>query len=238
MSTRTSSDIFTNLSHLLPTGTFLAFQALAPLFTNNGVCQTTEKVVTAILLSFFFSLCFVLSFVDSVTTENGKVYYGLVTPRGLFNQQFRKSKISGDLLAGDDFFTGGDENDDYKLKTSDFMNGMLNVITFGALSCLTPPITTCYYPGISPTIVKTGPILAAMVVGVLFGVFPSGRHGVGFALTTSGFGFVPEKTPASSSTAANTNGASSATPSAADVLDVPAKSAKSSAKSDKGATEV
>ncbi|CAM6091208.1 unnamed protein product [Calypogeia fissa] len=178
MSTRTSSDILTNLSHLLPTGTFLVFQSLAPLFTNNGECGITEKVVTGILLFLFFVLCFGMSFVDSVTTETGKVYYGIVTPNGLYNSQFRKSKIPGDLRAGDDYFTGGDDNDDYKTKFSDFTNGLLNVITFGALSCLTPPITTCYYPGIPSTVVKTGPVLAAMVVGALFALFPSGRHGV------------------------------------------------------------
>lgn len=237
MSTSTSSDILTNLSHLLPTGTFFVFQALAPIFTNNGECRTPEKIVTGILLTFFFSLCFVLSFVDSVTTEHGKVYYGVVTPKGLYNHQFRKSKIPGDLMQGDEYFTGGDENNDYKLKLNDFMNGLLNVITFAALTCLTPPITTCYYPKISPTIVRTGPILAGMLVGVLFGLFPSGRHGVGFALTTSGFGFVPIETTPSSSTAPNTDGSSSAklltstSDIAMDVLDV-------SAKKDKGASGV
>jgi hypothetical protein len=39
-----SSDLLTQLSNVLPTGTFLAFQVLAPLATNNGDCSVTEKV--------------------------------------------------------------------------------------------------------------------------------------------------------------------------------------------------
>ncbi|CAM6111298.1 unnamed protein product [Calypogeia fissa] len=201
-STRSSTDIMTNLSHLLPTGTFLAFQSLAPLFTNNGDCKTPERIVTGILLLFFFVGCFGLSFIDSVTTDTGKVFYGIVTPKGLYNEQFKKAPIPGDLIADDSFFTGGDDSDDYKLKFSDFTNGVLNIVAFGALSLLTPPITTCYYPNVPTTVVKTAPILAAFVVGVLFAGFPSGRHGIGHTRTTSGYGFVPETSPPSTQTKA------------------------------------
>ncbi|CAM6111294.1 unnamed protein product [Calypogeia fissa] len=215
-STRASTDIITNLSHILPTGTFLAFQSLAPLFTNNGDCKTSERIVTGILLLFFFVGCFGLSFIDSVTTDTGTVFYGIVTPYGLYNEQFKKAPIPRDLKApiprdpngGDPndlidnpnpndsaFFTGGKDSGDYKLKFSDFTNGVINIVAFGALSLLTPPITTCYYPNVPATVVKTAPILAAFVVGVLYAAFPSGRHGIGHTRTTSGYGFVPENPP-------------------------------------------
>lgn len=200
-STAGSTDIFTNLSHLLPTGQFLAFQAIVPLFTNNGDCQRPERILTAMLLGLFFIGCFGMSFVDSVTTDTGKVYYGVVTPWGLYNAAFKKAKIVGDLFDGDSFFTGGEHRDEYSLKFTDFMNGILNVITFGVLSCLSPPVTTCYYPGVSQTIVKCGPVLAAIIVGALFALFPSPRHGVGFAHTDSGVGIVQEKRSPSQSSA-------------------------------------
>ncbi len=76
---KVSSDLLTQLSNVLPTGTFLVFQVLAPLATNNGDCSVTEKVVTSITLFVLSSLCCVTCFTDSYKVENGVLYYGLVT---------------------------------------------------------------------------------------------------------------------------------------------------------------
>ncbi|BBN13477.1 hypothetical protein MPTK1_6g03820 [Marchantia polymorpha subsp. ruderalis] len=189
-----TGDMATNLANLLPTGTFLTFSTLAPLFTNNGMCGMTEKIMTGMLLGTFVGLVFVLNFIDSVTTESGKVYYGIVTTKGLYNPQFARSNIPGDLRRDDSYFTGTDDTM-YKVNVSDVVNGILDVVAFGTLSLLAAPITTCYYPDLPGTVIKTAPILVALIVGVFFAFAPPGRHGVGFAVTTAGFQLVPETDP-------------------------------------------
>nr|PNR42847.1 hypothetical protein PHYPA_017678 [Physcomitrium patens] len=46
VATMSTVDTTTKLSYLLPTGTFLTFQVIAPLATNNGKCGVTEVVMT------------------------------------------------------------------------------------------------------------------------------------------------------------------------------------------------
>ncbi|BBN14436.1 hypothetical protein MPTK1_6g11700 [Marchantia polymorpha subsp. ruderalis] len=168
------TDTISKLSNLLPTGTFLAFQAVAPLFTNNGDCGFTEKVMTGILLLLFAIICWVLNFTDSITLPNGSVRYGIVTKSGLYNPQFKNSNIEG--------VTGYFYMDDkFIVNGFDFVNGVCDLIALGALTLLTPPISTCYYPNISSTIVKTVPILVAIVVGGYFAFAPAPRHGIGFS---------------------------------------------------------
>ncbi|KAG6543010.1 hypothetical protein Mapa_015506 [Marchantia paleacea] len=176
-----SSNVMSNLANLLPTGSYLAFQTMAPLFTNNGECGSTEKIMTGLLLLVFVVICWTLSFTDSITTEGGKIYYGLVTYRGLFNPQFASSNTKIEGLDGY-FYTGGSDPTKYILTTFDLINGFLVVITFGSLSMLTAPITTCYYPTIPSTIAKCAPILVALIVGMYFAFAPPARNGVGFAI--------------------------------------------------------
>ncbi|KAL2622010.1 hypothetical protein R1flu_002215 [Riccia fluitans] len=173
-------DVVTKLSNLLPTGTFLAFQALAPLFTNNGECGKTEKIMSGILLFTFAFICCVLNFTDSVTTTSGVMYYGLVTTKGLFNPQFKGISIIGDGVKENDYFYD-DAARKYRANVFDYINGVLDIVVFGVLSMLTPPITTCYYPSISNTIVKTVPILVAIFVGSYFAIAPQPRNGLGFS---------------------------------------------------------
>ncbi|KAL2622043.1 hypothetical protein R1flu_002248 [Riccia fluitans] len=171
-------DVVAKLSNLLPTGTFLAFQALAPLFTNNGECGGTEKFMTGILLFAFAIICWVLNFTDSVTTTNGVVYYGIVTSKGLFSPQFKGSNIVG--VKENDYFYDDAENK-YRVNIFDYINGLLNVVVLGVLTMLTPPVSTCFYPKISKTIVKTVPILVAIFVGAYFAFAPPPRNGLGFS---------------------------------------------------------
>ncbi|KAH9556849.1 hypothetical protein CY35_07G052500 [Sphagnum magellanicum] len=86
---KNTADILTHLSNVLPTGTFLVFQVLAPLATNNGDCHNTEKVVTSAALVILSALCFFTCYTDSYKTDHGTLYYGLVTSRGLWNLNFK-----------------------------------------------------------------------------------------------------------------------------------------------------
>jgi Protein of unknown function (DUF679) len=74
-----------DLVQLLPTGTVFVFQFLNPLLTNSGQCTMTNKVLggTLLLACSFFG-CF-SSFTDSYIGTDGKLYYGVVTRKGLWS---------------------------------------------------------------------------------------------------------------------------------------------------------
>lgn len=73
-----------SLANLLPTGTVLAFQLLAPAFTNHGACDATTALLTRILLAVLALSCLLASFTDSLKGPDGRVYYGVATLRGLW----------------------------------------------------------------------------------------------------------------------------------------------------------
>uniref|UniRef100_A0A0E0H0M3 Uncharacterized protein n=1 Tax=Oryza nivara TaxID=4536 RepID=A0A0E0H0M3_ORYNI len=68
-----------SLANLLPTGTLLA-----PTFTNNGSCDVTAWLLTAALLALLALSCVLVSFTNSLNGLDGRVYYDLATPRGLW----------------------------------------------------------------------------------------------------------------------------------------------------------
>jgi hypothetical protein len=185
---KTSSDILANLANLLPTGTFLTFQAVVPLFTNNGSCNlancgVTEKIMTALLSLTFCSINWILTFTDSISTTSGKHYYGLVTCYGLYNPQFKTSgmaNVVGSTYVGDP--------SRYKVTIWDFINGILSVTVFATLALLTQPVASCYWPKLSITIEKTVPILVGIIAAAYFSIAPTPRRGVGYSVQ----GFVDE----------------------------------------------
>ncbi|BAB64753.1 P0560B06.19 [Oryza sativa Japonica Group] len=69
-----------NLVKLLPTGTTLAFQALAPSFTNHGRCLAINRYISGGLIAFCCAICALLSFTDSIIDRKGRPYYGLAFP--------------------------------------------------------------------------------------------------------------------------------------------------------------
>ncbi|CAK9232591.1 unnamed protein product [Sphagnum jensenii] len=169
---KTTADILTHLSNVLPTGTFLVFQALAPLATNNGDCHKTEKVVTSAALVILSALCFFTCYTDSYRTDHGTLYYGLVTSCGLWNPNFKSTKI-----ADCDFL----DLPEYKPRFTDFVNAAVSVATLLTLSLLTAPITTCFYPNLPSSVEKTVPLLVGLVVSVVCAFGTNSRHGIGFA---------------------------------------------------------
>jgi ABC-type multidrug transport system fused ATPase/permease subunit len=172
---KTTADILTHLSNVLPTGTFLVFQVLAPLATNNGDCHKTEKVVTGAAVVILSALCFFTCYTDSYKTEHGTLYYGLVTSRGLWNPNFKYAQI-----ASSGFFLDLPEKK-YKWRFTDFVNAAVSVVTLLTLSLLTAPVTTCFYPNLPSSVQKTVPVLVGLVVSVVCAFGTNSRHGIGFA---------------------------------------------------------
>ncbi|CAM6012105.1 unnamed protein product [Sphagnum balticum] len=175
---KVSPDLLTQLSNVLPTGTFLVFQMLAPLATNNGDCGVTEKVVTSITLFVLSALCCFTCFTDSYKAENGVLYYGLVTSTGLWNPNFKTANISG--VQGS-IYTGAGTK--YVLEFSDFVNAGVSVAALATVTLLTAPVTTCFYPHIAGSIEKTVPLLVGLLVSAICAFGTNSRHGIGFALS-------------------------------------------------------
>jgi Protein of unknown function (DUF679) len=74
-----------DLVQLLPTGTVFVFQFLNPLLTNSGQCTMTNKVLGGTLLFACSFFCCFSSFTDSYIGTDGKLYYGVVTRKGLWS---------------------------------------------------------------------------------------------------------------------------------------------------------
>ncbi|XP_074269898.1 protein DMP6-like [Silene latifolia] len=73
-----------HLANLLPTGTVMAFQLLAPIITNVGQCDDAGRVMTSVLVGLCGLSSFLLSFTDSFKDKDGNLCYGFATTNGLW----------------------------------------------------------------------------------------------------------------------------------------------------------
>lgn len=212
----TTADLTSKLSNLLPTGTFLTFQVIAPLATNNGNCGATEKALTVATLVLLAAGCIATSYTDSYEAPNGHVYTGVVTRMGLWvgglertdntmtiedAKKLAKTKkesidqnvdikthpstctcfyCSG-IHSGSSFV----DQDRFRPKINDFLNASLSVVSFLTLTMFTTPVSTCFYPHIADSLLKTLPLLVALMVGFFCSFSPRVRHGIGYALPTT-----------------------------------------------------
>jgi len=176
-------DVLANLSNVLPTGTFMAFQVLAPLATNNGDCGVTEKVLTSVALIVLSALCFISCFTDSYRDQNRVLHPGFVTSGGLWNPTFQDPAFIAAHQNQGAYYLG--PNDIYRRCNRDFVNAGVSVAALATLTLLTPPVTTCFYPHIAVSIVKTVPLLVGLLVSAIYAFQPNTRHGIGFASTTA-----------------------------------------------------
>ncbi|BFI18070.1 hypothetical protein MPTK1_6g12240 [Marchantia polymorpha subsp. ruderalis] len=160
-----------NLAGLLPTGTFLAFTTVAPIVTNNGTCDPPQYLwLTVGTTAFFAAYCFFSCFTDSFQAPDGKVYFGVVTLGGLWTPQLPAALQPADQAT-------------YKLRFSDFVYALLSLAVFGACALMTPNVRSCLFPDLSSPVVMTVPIVVSFFVSLVFSVFPSSRHGIGFPVT-------------------------------------------------------
>ncbi|KAL9687119.1 hypothetical protein QQ045_031515 [Rhodiola kirilowii] len=159
-----------NLIKLLPTGTVFLFQFLNPILTNNGNCHVVNKVLSAVLLVICaFSCCFA-SFTDSYKASHGTYRYGIATSTGLW-----PNPENVDLKS-------------YKLRFGDFMHAALSLIVFAVLSLLDMNTVECYYPEFEKQqkVLMMGlPAVIGALAGVVFMIFPSTRHGIGYVNSES-----------------------------------------------------
>ncbi|KAK8582728.1 hypothetical protein V6N13_069500 [Hibiscus sabdariffa] len=165
-----------NLANLLPTGTLLAFQLLLPVFTNNGSCDPATRAMTLLLLVLLALSCFLACFTDSVKASDGQVYYGLATFKGLFLFDYPDPKDSSlpDLSK-------------YRLKFIDGVHAVLSVLVFGAVALRDKNVLKCFYPAPehqTEEVLSIAPVGVGLICSLLFVVFPTRRHGIGYPVTT------------------------------------------------------
>lgn len=166
-----------HLANLLPTGTLLAFQLLTPIFTNNGSCDLATRPMTLILLSILAVSCFLASFTDSVRARDGQVFYGVATRRGLWlfdSQAAAAAGIPADLGK-------------FKAGFIDCVHAVLSVLVFVAIALRDKNVVSCFYPKPNhetQEVLDVVPIGIGLLCSLLFLVFPTRRHGIGYPVTS------------------------------------------------------
>ncbi|GMJ14691.1 DUF679 domain membrane protein 4 [Hibiscus trionum] len=164
-----------HLANLLPTGTVLAFQLLSPIFTNQGDCDSVSRSMTTGLVLLCGLSCFLTSFTDSFRDKTGNVCYGFATLNGMW-------VIDGSATLPPEFAAK------YRLRCIDFMHALMSILVFAAVALFDKNVVSCFYPTPSARVQE---ILTALPVGIgvccsmLFVVFPTTRHGIGFPLSAN-----------------------------------------------------
>nr|XP_043612116.1 protein DMP4-like [Erigeron canadensis] len=164
-----------HLANLLPTGSVLAFQILSPIFTDQGQCDPVGRALTASLVALCGLSCFLLSFTDSFTDQEGNVCYGIATTRGLWVIDGTRN-LPTELQAK------------YKLRFIDFMHAFMSVMVFAAVTLFDQDVVNCFYPSPSDEtqeLLTTLPVGFGVVFSMLFVAFPTQRHGIGFPVSTN-----------------------------------------------------
>lgn len=166
-----------NLANLLPTGTLLAFQLLTPVFTNNGACDAVTRSLTLILLLLLAFSCFLSSFTDSFKTPDGRVFYGIATFKGLW--LFDYVDESGSAASLPDLSK-------YKFRFIDGVHAVLSVLVFVAVAMRDKNVVSCFYPQPArevQEVLDIVPVGIGLICSLLFVVFPTTRHGIGYPVT-------------------------------------------------------
>jgi len=164
-----------NLANLLPTGTLLAFNLLAPTFTNHGACDATTALLTRGLLAVLALSCVLASFTDSLRGPDGRVYYGVATLRGLWLVDYPPgAPPPGDTAR-------------YRLALVDFLHAALSVAVFGVVAARDKNVVRCFYPAPpreTEEVLDILPLGVGVLCSLLFVAFPTRRHGIGYPVTS------------------------------------------------------
>ncbi|KAJ1385696.1 Protein DMP [Sesbania bispinosa] len=168
-----------NLANLLPTGTLLAFQILTPFFTNNGACDSVTRILTLLLLLLLALSCFLACFTDTVNAQDGRVYHGLATFKGLWLFDY-------DYSVGPGPGPGLPDLSKYRIRPMDWVHALLSVLVFCAVALRDKNVLNCFYPDPlhqTQEVLDIVPVGIGLLCSLLFVVFPTTRHGIGYPLT-------------------------------------------------------
>ncbi|XP_020586836.1 uncharacterized protein LOC110029061 [Phalaenopsis equestris] len=167
-----------NLSKLLPTGTFLIFQALSPSFSNKGHCYTSNQCLTSALIFVCVLSCIFFTFTDSVVGRDGRLYYGVATSEGLYVLNFD----GGEEEKGKVFKE--EELRRRRRRWVDWVHAGLGVLVFLALAMSDADIQSCFLQEAgqdAKELLVNLPLGAGVLAGLVFMMFPTTRKGIGYS---------------------------------------------------------
>ncbi|KAH6773667.1 transmembrane protein [Perilla frutescens var. hirtella] len=164
-----------NLANLLPTGSVLAFQLLAPIFSNEGKCDAVTRPLTAGLIALCGLSCILLNFTDSFKDQKGNLCYGFATFSGFWIID-GSGTLPPEMAAK------------YKLKFIDFAHAFMSALVFTAITLFDQNVVNCFYPEPSTgtqELLESLPVGIGVICSMLFVAFPTKRHGIGFPVSDS-----------------------------------------------------
>ncbi|KAL6856962.1 hypothetical protein ACP4OV_018344 [Aristida adscensionis] len=169
-----------SLANLLPTGTLLAFNLLAPTFTNHGACDGGDggaaSLLTGGLLAVLALSCALACFTDSLRGPDGRVYYGVATPRGLWLLDYPPGAPPPPAAGAAR----------YRLAPVDFVHAALSVAVFGVVAARDRNVVRCFWPAPARATAEALDVLplgVGVLCSLLFVAFPTRRHGIGYPVT-------------------------------------------------------
>ncbi|XP_009402533.3 protein DMP3-like [Musa acuminata AAA Group] len=168
-----------NLAQLLPTGTVLTFQALAPSFTRGGACYASNRCLISVLIALNAVSCVFFSITDSLVGADNRLYYGVATLRSLYvfnyngaDEEVRR-RVLGDL-------------EEYRLRPLDYVHAVFTVLVFLTIAFGDAMVQHCLFPDAGPNareLLVNLPLGAGVVSTLVFIVFPTSRKGIGYTNT-------------------------------------------------------
>ncbi|CAD6339695.1 unnamed protein product [Miscanthus lutarioriparius] len=168
-----------NLAQLLPTGTVLAYQALSPSFTNHGTCTVANQWLTAALVGVLAGFSLFFSFTDSVVGRDGKLYYGVATPRGFNVFNFSGEEEEREWAVG--------QLRRLRLRPRDYVHALFAAVVFLTVAFSDVGLQKCFFPGAGENtheLLKNLPLGTAFLSSFVFLIFPTTRKGIGYNDTT------------------------------------------------------
>ncbi|OEL35277.1 hypothetical protein BAE44_0003703 [Dichanthelium oligosanthes] len=165
-----------NLAQLLPTGTVLAYQALSPSFTNHGKCTApANRWLAAALVGVLAASSLFFSFTDSVVGRDGKLYYGVATPRGLNVFNFSGEEEEREWALG--------ELQRLRLRPLDYVHAFFAAMVFLTVAFSDVGLQRCFFPNASDNtneLLTNLPLGMAFLSSFVFLIFPTKRKGIGY----------------------------------------------------------
>lgn len=164
-----------DLLKLLPTGTVLAFQALAPSFSNHGTCHVANRYLVLSLIGACAVSCVLLSFTDSLVGRDGKLYHGAATFGGFYPFNFTGTREEREATFKD--LTR------LRITAVDFVHAFFSALVFLAVALADASIQGCLFPDAGADVrelLVNLPLGAGFLSSMVFMIFPTTRKSIGY----------------------------------------------------------
>jgi hypothetical protein len=159
-----------DLLKLLPTGTVLAFQALAPSLSNHGVCHAANRYLLLALVGGCAASCVLLSFTDSLVGRDGRLYYGAATFRGFYPFNFTGTRAERDAVFKD--------LSRLRVTPMDLVHAVFSAVVFLAVAFADANVLSCLLP--TWELLVNLPLATGFLASMVFMIFPTTRKSIGY----------------------------------------------------------